>query len=56
MTRNNVLTVSTIVMIILALIMIFLGFRSGPKILYPPVITGIGFIVIAWVLSVLKDK
>ena len=56
MTRNNVLTVSILLMTILALIMIFLGFRSGPKVLYPPIVTGIGFIVIAWVFSALKDK
>jgi hypothetical protein len=43
-------------MVILAIVMIVLGFRAGPKIMLPPIITGIGFIVIAWVFSVLKEK
>jgi len=40
----------------LAIIMIVLGFNAGPKIMIPPIVTGIGFLVIAWVFSALKEK
>jgi len=56
MTRNKVLTVSIIIMVILAIIMIVLGFMGGPKIMLPPIITGIGFLVVAWTFSTLREK
>jgi hypothetical protein len=34
--------------------MIYIGGFYAPKIILPPIITGIGFFVIAWAFSVLK--
>ncbi|HEY4653439.1 MAG TPA: hypothetical protein VIH22_02935 [Cyclobacteriaceae bacterium] len=54
MEKNKLLTLAVWVMIILGLIMIYLGGFSGPKVLPPPIITAIGFFVIAWVFAVLR--
>jgi len=56
MKRNNLLPISSLIMIVLGVIIIILGFYSAPKILLPPIITGIGFMVIAWVFIMLKEK
>jgi hypothetical protein len=56
MARNTVLNISVLLMIALAIVMIVLGFKAGPKIMLPPIITGLGFLVIAWVFSALKEK
>jgi len=56
MERNNVLNVSAVILILLGVIMIVLGLNTGPKILIPPIVTGIGFMVIAWTLMMLKEK
>ncbi len=39
--------IPAIILIILGIIMIYLG-ASGPKLILPPIITGLGFFVIAW--------
>jgi hypothetical protein len=56
MKRNNVLNISGLIMIILGVAMIVLGTNSGPKVLIPPIVTGIGFMVIAWVFMMLKER
>lgn len=38
-------------MLVLGMAMIALGFMAGPKIIIPPIVTGIGFFVIAWGLK-----
>ena len=49
MKKRNGLILSTIILVLLGIAMIYLGVFNGPKIVLPPVITGIGFFVIAWV-------
>jgi hypothetical protein len=56
MKRNNVLYISALILFILAIMMIHLGYSTGPKVLLPPVITGIGFMVIAGVFVSLREK
>ena len=56
MNRNNVLQISAILLFILGVIIITLAFTAGPKVLLPPVITGAGFFVIAWVFMALREK
>ena len=56
MNKNNVLQISAILMFILAVIIITLGITTGPKVLLPPVVTGVGFFVIAWVFMSLREK
>jgi hypothetical protein len=43
-------------MFILGIIIITIAFTAGPKVMIPPVITGIGFFVIAGVFMVLREK
>ena len=50
------LNISSIILIILGITMIVLGINSGPKILIPPIVTGIGFMIIAWVFMMIKEK
>jgi len=54
MKKNNVLSIATIVLIILGIVMIYIGGFYAPKVMLPPIITGLGFFVIAWVLTALK--
>lgn len=54
MDKKNVLSVSAIILMILGIVMIYIGGFYAPKVLLPPIITGIGFFVIAWVLLILK--
>jgi hypothetical protein len=56
MKRNNILKISASIMVILGIVIITLGFTSAPRVLIPPVITGIGFLIIAWVFAILKEK
>jgi len=35
-------------MIILGLLMIGLGAFAGPQVMLPPIVTGVGFLVLAW--------
>jgi hypothetical protein len=54
MKQNKGITVAIFLLIILGLYMIYLGFYSGPKTLIPPIVTGVGFFVIAAALNALK--
>ena len=54
MKKNNVLSIATIVLIILGIVMIYIGGFYAPKVMLPPINTGLGFFVIAWVLTALK--
>lgn len=47
MKKSNGLMVAAITLVILGMVMIYLGALKGPQIMLPPVITGIGFFVIA---------
>lgn len=56
MKRNNALNVSSIILVLLGIVMVILGVNAGPKILMPPIVTGIGFMVIAWTFIMLKER
>lgn len=56
MKLNNSLTFSAISLIILAIAMIYIGGFYANKIMLPPIITGIGFLIIAKVFLDLKRK
>ncbi len=56
MNRETTLAIAAIVMAILGLIIGYLGLFSGPGVLLPPVITGIGFFVIAWVFFAFRKN
>ena len=54
MDKNNILTISAILLIIIGIAMIYIGGFYTPKVMLPPILTGVGFFVIAWVFSALK--
>ena len=56
MNKNKVLSVTSILLILLGAAMIYIGGFYAPKVMLPPVISGFGFILIAWALTALKDK
>jgi len=56
MNKNKLLSISAVILILLGLIMIYIGGFYAPKVMLPPIITGIGFFVIAWVFNALKNK
>lgn len=55
MNKNKVFAVSAILLIILGVAMIYIGGFYAPKIILPPIITGVGFFIIAWVFNNLKS-
>ena len=54
MDKNKILTISAILLIIIGIAMIYIGGFYAPKVMLPPILTGVGFFVIAWVFSTLK--
>lgn len=54
MDKNRVLANASWAMAILGLIMIYMGGFQSSRIMLPPIVTGIGFLVIAWTLNGLK--
>ncbi len=54
MGRNKTLSIATILLIILGITMIYIGGFYAPKVMLPPIITGVGFFIIAWAMNALK--
>jgi uncharacterized membrane protein len=54
MNKNFKLSLAAILLIVLAVVMVYIGGFYGPKVILPPIITGIGFIIIALILITLK--
>jgi len=45
--KKQILSVITVLLVLAGATMLYLGFASAPKILWPPVVTGFGFFIIA---------
>ncbi len=56
MEKNKILSTAAILLIVMGIAMIYIGGFYAPTIMMPPIITGIGFFLIAWALNALKDK
>jgi hypothetical protein len=54
MDKNKILTIAAILLIIIGILMIYIGGFYAPKVILPPILTGIGFFVISWVFLALK--
>ncbi|HEX7014600.1 MAG TPA: hypothetical protein VF191_03760 [Cyclobacteriaceae bacterium] len=54
MDKNQILTLSVWVLVILGLVMIYLGGFRAPQVIWPPIVTGIGFFVVAWAFAQLR--
>lgn len=56
MKRNETALGGAIALFLLGGYMIYLGLYSAPKTLVPPIVTGIGFFVIAWVFLSIRSR
>lgn len=56
MSKKQSLFLAALLLTVLALLIMYLGFTSAAKILWPPVITGVGFIIIAGVFLMQKKE
>jgi len=56
MDKNKILTTTAILLIVLGIAMVYIGGFYAPKVILPPIISGIGFFLIAWALNALKDQ
>ena len=56
MSKNQILTTSSLLLVLLGIAMIYIGGFYGPKVMLPPIITGLGFFLIAWVFQALKGE
>ncbi len=54
MKRNSVLGTAQFLLVLLGIVMILIGAIFSPKFLLPPILTGIGFIIIAWAFKSMK--
>lgn len=55
MDKNKVLSISAGLLLVLGIAMIYIGGFYTPKVLLPPIITGIGFFVLGWALNALRE-
>ena len=53
MEKKQVLMAVRLFLIALGILMIYLGGFANPKVILPPIITGLGFFGIAWAFGVL---
>jgi len=56
MGKNKTLTITAILLVVLGVAMVYIGGFYAPKVMLPPIISGVGFFLIAWALNALKDK
>jgi len=56
MQLRRLLTASALILIILGISMIYIGGIYSQKVILPPIITGIGFFMISWVLLALRKN
>jgi len=56
MEKRNIVNISIFLLILLGIAMIYFGGFYAPKVMIPPILTGIGFFVIAWALSATNKR
>ena len=56
MNKNKTITISSFALVLLGITMIYIGGFYAPKVMLPPIITGVGFFIIAWALKALRIK
>ena len=55
MDKNKILTTTAVLLVLLGIAMIYIGGFYAPKVMLPPILSGVGFMLIAWALHALKD-
>lgn len=53
MEKKSILNIAVFLLVVLGVVIIYIGI-SGPKVIFPPVITGLGFFVIGWAIHLLN--
>ena len=56
MDKNKILKTTAFFLIVLGIAMIYIGGFYAPKVMLPPIITGVAFFLIAWALNAVRDK
>lgn len=56
MNKNKIVGISILLLVILGIAMIYFGGFYAPKLMIPPILTGIGFLIIAWAFNALKNN
>lgn len=51
MSKNNQFNLILLILLLLSAVMIYMGYTKG---IWPPALTGIGFIFIVWALRLIK--
>jgi hypothetical protein len=54
MNKQSILTIGALLMFVFGIVMIYLGAIKPDKIMLPPFISGLGFLVVAWVFIGLR--
>lgn len=54
MEKNKILSIVAVLLLVLGIALIYFGAFYAPKVLWPPIISGIGFFLIAWGFNTLK--
>ncbi|MCF8218469.1 MAG: hypothetical protein K9I29_06475 [Bacteroidales bacterium] len=53
--RKTALSFASILMLVFGLLLIYFGiFQGGGDIVWPPIISGAGFIVVSWIFQILR--
>jgi len=53
MEKKSILNILIFLLVVLGIVIIYIGI-SGPRVIWPPVITGLGFFVISWAIHLLN--
>ena len=53
MSRNNQFNTISLILAIIALVMLYMGYAFK---MWPPALTGIGFLLLVWVIQLVKGK
>lgn len=53
MEKKSILNIAVFLLVVLGIAIVYIG-MSGPKVIWPPVITGLGFFVISWAIHLLN--
>ena len=54
MEKNKVLSIAAGLLLVLGIALIYFGGFYGAKVIWPPIISGVGFFLIAWGFNAIK--
>lgn len=54
MKRKKIVNTAVFLLVVLGILMIYFGGFHAPKVMIPPILTGLGFFIIAWAFKAAK--